>query len=256
MRGLILAAGRGRRLGPLGANRPKCMVPVGGRPLLHWQMEAFRRAGIRDIAIVRGFAGDALRMAATYLENPRWEVTNMVTSLRCAAEWLAGADTVVSYADLVYPARAIERLAAPRASQRAVEARPWPDIAVLYDPAWRELWQRRFTDPRSDAETFRLGSDGHTLVEIGARAADLDGIEGQYMGLLRLTPAGSARIIAEHAALDPVRRDSLDMTGVLRRLLAAGATIGAVAYDSWWCEIDTANDLLVAEEIVRREGLA
>lgn len=253
MRGLILAAGRGRRLGPLGADRPKCLVPVGGRPLLDWQMEAFARAGIRDVAIVRGFAGDSIDVAATYLENPRWEVTNMVSSLRCAAEWLAGADTVVSYADLVYPARAIERLAAPRAAQGALATFPWPDIAVLYDPAWRELWQRRFVDPRSDAETFRLAADGNTLAEIGARAGDLDAIEGQYMGLLRLTPAGSGRIFAEHTKLDPVQQDRLDMTGVLRRLLAAGTTIGAVAYDSWWCEIDTARDLSVAEEIVRRE---
>lgn len=254
MRGLILAAGRGRRLGPVGADRPKCLVPVGGRPLLHWQMEAFARAGIREIAIVRGFAGAKIDVAATYVENPRWEVTNMVTSLGCAADWLGGADTVVSYADLVYPARAIERLAAPHATDGSRAPFPWPDIALLYDPAWRALWQRRFADPRSDAETFRLAADGRSLFEIGARAGDLDEIEGQYMGLLRLTPAGSARILAEHAALEPAQRDRLDMTGVLRRLLRAGTSIGAVAYDSWWCEIDTDGDLAVAEQIVRGEG--
>ena len=243
MRGLILAAGRGRRLGSLGAERPKCLVPVGGRPLLDWQMEAFGRAGIGEIAIVRGFCGEQLHTTAHLIDNPRWETSNMVTSLAAAADWLALGDTIVSYADLVYPSRAIALLAAPQL----------PDVAVLYDPAWRALWERRFADPLSDAETFRLAADRRTVLEIGARATDVGEIKGQYMGLLRLTPTGSARILREHAAMESAARDRLDMTGMLRRLLAAGDAVGAVPYDSWWCEIDTPEDVEVAEEILRRE---
>ena len=44
MRGLILAAGRGSRMGALGDDRPKCLVELDGRPLLDRQIAALRAA--------------------------------------------------------------------------------------------------------------------------------------------------------------------------------------------------------------------
>jgi mannose-1-phosphate guanylyltransferase len=48
---VILAAGRGTRLGSLGEGRPKCMLPIAGKPLLQHTIEAMSRFGIRNIAI-------------------------------------------------------------------------------------------------------------------------------------------------------------------------------------------------------------
>ena len=55
MKAIILAAGRGSRMGGATAERPKCLVELSGRPLLDWQIHALRQGGIEDIAIVRGF---------------------------------------------------------------------------------------------------------------------------------------------------------------------------------------------------------
>jgi NDP-sugar pyrophosphorylase family protein len=51
MRALLLAAGEGRRLRPLTLDRPKPMLPVGGRPLLEHLVDLLRRHGIHEVAI-------------------------------------------------------------------------------------------------------------------------------------------------------------------------------------------------------------
>jgi MurNAc alpha-1-phosphate uridylyltransferase len=48
---MILAAGRGERMRPLSDTCPKPLLPVGGKPLIAWQIEALARAGLTDIVI-------------------------------------------------------------------------------------------------------------------------------------------------------------------------------------------------------------
>src|SRR5262249_61394707 len=85
MRAIILAAGRGSRLGPLGDGRPKCLVELSGKPLVERQVAALRGGGVSEIGIVRGYRLQMIQLpGGVYFENPRWSETNMVSSL-CAA---------------------------------------------------------------------------------------------------------------------------------------------------------------------------
>src|SRR5687767_12917090 len=106
VKAIILAAGSGSRLAPLTDDRPKCLVPVKGTPMLAWQVRALRAAGVSDISVVAGYRADQIEHEATQLGlrtylNPRYDVTNMVYSLFCAADALND-DVIVSYADIVY----------------------------------------------------------------------------------------------------------------------------------------------------------
>ena len=51
MNALIFAAGLGTRLKPLTDTMPKALVPLAGKPLLQWQVEKLRDAGITDIIV-------------------------------------------------------------------------------------------------------------------------------------------------------------------------------------------------------------
>jgi len=173
---------------------------------------------------VRGYRADLLAYPGlTLFENSRWAETNMVTSLSTAASWLRAEPLIVSYGDIFYRSELVRRLAqAPHA------------LAIAYDRTWRQLWSRRFADPLSDAETFRLDAAG-TLLEIGNRTTRIEDIQGQYMGLLKFTPSAWRAIEALLLQLDESARDRLDMTGLLRRLLQAGTVpIGTVATDGQW----------------------
>lgn len=52
---VILAAGEGQRLRPFTANRPKVMMKIAGKPILHHVVEALRKNGFEDIVIICGY---------------------------------------------------------------------------------------------------------------------------------------------------------------------------------------------------------
>lgn len=87
MKGLILAAGRGLRMGSLTVDIPKCLVRLAGRPLLDWQSAALVGAGIDELGIVTGYRAETLRnRGLPHFHNPHWATTNMVASLVRASE--------------------------------------------------------------------------------------------------------------------------------------------------------------------------
>jgi L-glutamine-phosphate cytidylyltransferase len=103
----------------------------------------------------------------------------------------------------------------------------------------------------SDAETFKFNSAGE-LLEIGGRTQTIEDIEGQYMGLLKFTPAGWNAVEEVLATLDAPSRDRLDMTGLLRRLLAAKSiVISTVGTDGEWGEIDNPGDVDLYQSMIR-----
>jgi L-glutamine-phosphate cytidylyltransferase len=230
-RGLILAAGRGSRLGDMTEDQPKGLVPLGGHSLIDWQIAALRAAEISDIAIATGYRGSLLAARGlTCFENPHWSETNMVMSLAGASAWLEQQPCIVSYADIFYAPDDLASLVSTTA-----------DIAVAYDPDWLALWSSRFDDPLDDAETFRMKGD--RLVEIGQKPSSVDQVEGQYMGLLRFSPVGWATIASLLDALPDDIRDRLDMTSLLQRLLDQDTPIGVCPISNGWGEVDHQSDL-------------
>ncbi len=81
---VILAAGRGSRLGGLTEHRPKSLLDVGGRTLLAHSLAALRTAGVTEAVVVTGYLQDRIVDAlAAQDEAPR------VRTIPCA-DWLEG----------------------------------------------------------------------------------------------------------------------------------------------------------------------
>jgi choline kinase len=233
MKAIILAAGRGSRLQGLTDQTPKCLVELDGRPLLEYQLEALRNAGISEIGIVTGYRRETLGgRGLIEFYNSRWDYTNMVSSLACADRWLLEETVIVSYSDIVYEPSAVISLIESSA-----------ELAITFDSNWLSLWSKRFEDPLEDAETFRFNIDGQ-LTEIGRRPKSAAEVQGQYMGLLRLTPPAWHEISCVREKLTPQERDRMDMTGTLQRVIEAGrVAITAIPYTGIWAEVDTESDL-------------
>ena len=80
MKAFILAAGLGTRLRSLGLDMPKVMVPIGGKPLLEYHLELFKRQGIREFIVnlhylpekITDYFGDGSRfgVSITYSLEP------------------------------------------------------------------------------------------------------------------------------------------------------------------------------------------
>jgi NDP-sugar pyrophosphorylase family protein len=65
---VVIAGGRGERLMPLTADRPKAMVEIAGRPLLHWVLLWLRDQGIRRVGIGVAYQGEKI---IEYIERER-----------------------------------------------------------------------------------------------------------------------------------------------------------------------------------------
>lgn len=237
MRALILAAGRGQRMGSYTETHPKCLMTLAGETLLTRQVCALRAAGADEIGIVTGWRGEAFaNMPLARFENPDWAATTMVASLSVASRWLTDDLTLVSYGDIVY---------SPAAATALADA-PSDDVSIAYDPDWLALWRRRFADPMTDAESFRVSPDG-AVREIGREGILAEEVHGQYMGLLRLTPEGYGALMQVLGTAP--EGTHLDMTALLSLALEAGVRIRGVPVPGPWCELDHPGDVALATRI-------
>jgi len=233
LRAIILAAGRGKRMKSSTRTMPKCLLEVRGKRLLDWQLSALRGAGIDDVAIVTGYRREMLSGCGLFeFHNPLWKTTDMVASLFCAGDWLAESPCIISYSDIFYDVSLIESMIQTSAP-----------IAVAYDPNWLELWSRRFANPLSDAETFRLNDD-NGVIEIGKPARKLEQIQGQYMGLISVTPEGWEEFSLIRSGMSPSEMSNSNMTEFLQKIIDAGRkSILGVPYENYWGEVDSQSDL-------------
>lgn len=239
MKVIILAAGRGSRLGERTKDRPKCMCTLGGRTLLDRCLDSLEQAGVLrgDIGIVTGYRSELFTVpGVTYFHNPDWEHTNMFCSLTMAQPWLERETCIVCYSDIVFHPNTI----------RALAASPAPLAITSYTGFW-SLWEQRMEHPLEDLETFRTDSAGR-LLEIGQKPEHREQIQGQFMGLLRFTPQSWDWVGQTICNPLPKPIEKLDMTTLLQGMLLQGFPIQTIPVDDLWLECDTQQDILTYEQ--------
>lgn len=240
MRTIILAAGQGTRLRPYTDEKPKCMVELAGEPLMHRQMNAMAKCGVIDnIAIVGGYRIDGLDpQNAEIHKNPRYDTTNMVSTLFCAQSFMEpGEDLLISYGDIVYE---------PKVLQAVLDCDA--PVCVAADQEWERLWRVRMDDPLSDAETFIMDSDGY-VQELGKKPDSYDQAQAQYMGLLKIRGDHVAKLLEvyenldRNAVFDGKDFDNMYLTSLVQHLIDIGWSVKACLIENGWLEVDTAEEL-------------
>lgn len=235
---VILAAGRGSRMGKATEHSHKCLTILNGKTLLSWQLGALSKAGTKDITVVRGYRSEMLVGDFNTAENPRWAETNMVSTLFCASKFEQ--DTIVSYSDIVYKSNHIKDLIEKDG-----------DIVITADKDWFSLWSSRFDNPLEDAETFQ--TNGDILTEIGQKSNKLINIKAQYMGLIKLSPKGWQIANSLFKSLKKDMQDNLDMTSLLSMLI--NKTVIKVCFvNGGWCEIDSYEDAMLYDSLLKNKG--
>lgn len=238
-RAIILAAGRGSRMGKETASKPKCLTKLADRHLLDWQLDALRSAGLDDITVVRGYRAEMLQGDFEVVDNKRWNETNMVGSLFTVSS--SDRSSIISYSDIVYHPDHVRRLEQSTA-----------DITITADVLWEELWKLRFENPLDDAETFK--SKNNSLIEIGQKTNDINDIQAQYMGLIKLSKNGWKTMYGLYNSFSDEKKDKMDMTSMLNALLRQGITIKVAFVNGKWCEADNYSDILAYENALREKN--
>ena len=236
-RALVLAAGRGSRMGTATDNSHKCLTMLAGKTLLNWQLISLKIAGINEITVVRGYKAEMLSGKFSVINNERWAKTNMVVSLFCAPSF--DGETIISYSDIVYKPEHVKALVNVNAN-----------VAITADTDWFRLWTERFEKPEEDAETF-ISKDG-LLKEIGGKTKNTKEIQAQYMGLLKFSQSGWSQAFQLFKSYPPVKQDKTDITSLLADLLRNKINISVVLVNGGWCEVDNYNDVLIYEKALNK----
>ena len=127
-------------------------------------------------------------------------------------------------------------------------------FCTTVDMNWLRLWRARNEDPIRDAETLRIDQNGY-IREIGKRPENLQQIEAQYMGLIKVSASMALRLMQAYDSLDPhglydgKARANMYMTSFLQHLIDTGNPLKAVKVESGWIEIDTTDDLRGYEQM-------
>jgi len=244
MRALLLAAGRGIRLGPLGLERPKCLLPFEGRSLLARHLECLRALGVSEIAVAVGYRADEVRaelsaagadLRVRAVENPRYERGSVVSLWTLREALCAGGDVILMDADVLYDAAILARL---------VER---PGNVFLMD--------RDFDD--TGEEAVKLCLRRGVPVEFRKRVAkdlDHDGV-GESVGFFRFGEAVARALAARCAAYVDAGRLDEPYEEAIRDLVLDDPTRFRVEDVTGlpWIEIDFPDDVRrAAEEVLPR----
>lgn len=249
MKAIILAAGQGTRLKKYTQDLPKGMLNFMGKTVIERQIETYRSAGISDIIVVKGFAGDKINYEGIkYYTNEEYASTNMVESLVRAKEEFND-DIIISYSDILFEKAMLEEL-----------MKNDSDYVVAVDDNWKEYWLARYGKIDFDTESLEIDT-GNNIISIGKENPKLEEIDSRYIGLLKFSSVGMEKILA---ILDNDYEEYLDkpwkqsgktirnayMTDLLHAISETGVKVKAHRFNNGWVEFDTNEDYEKALEWV------
>lgn len=235
----MLSAGQGRRLLPLTADRPKCLVELSGRSVLEWQLRALEAAGVREAVVVTGFGAasvdaelsslDLGRLTARTLFNPFYTVSDNLATCWLARGELAGGSLLLNGDTLVEPAIVERLLAAPQGPVT---------VAIDRKPAY-------------DADDMKVLTDGERLVSVGKT---IDVYDAESIGFLRFSAEGAA---AFGDVVDSIMRgpDGLKrwFLSVINELAQTPDMVRVQSIEGLgWGEMDFPEDVQKNAELTRR----
>jgi MurNAc alpha-1-phosphate uridylyltransferase len=160
---IILAAGRGERLRPLTDHVPKPLLPVGGRPLIEWQIERLARAGFCDLVInhahlgaqIEAALGDGRRFGARIRYSPEAPALETAGGIVQALPLLADAPFLVVSGDIHTEFDFTSLVARIDALARAPEAQA-AHLVLVDNPPWHAAGDMGLAGGRITRQGARL----------------------------------------------------------------------------------------------------
>ena len=236
--GVILAGGRGRRMGGLNW-LPKVLLPVRGRPVLAHQLEQLKRLGIERVVIVAGYRKE---MVLDYLETTgrlgkgvevveQRKQRGSGDALLCVESVVRGS-FVLCLGDIVFvPNEHVRQLVDP-----LLRGECSATVAVVDEP-----------DPERLAKNFRVElNGGDRIVRVVEKPKDgLPGLKG--CGVYAFTP----EVFRAARRTPRTSGGVLGITETLQTLIELGSPVLAARVCRWDANLTHADDLAACEDFLR-----
>ena len=258
MKGVLVAAGLGSRMGAFTEAKPKCLLPVAGGTVYEHTLSLLRSAGCQEIIVVTGHLAEQLHRPDVALRhNPGYRDNNILHSLMHARDAFDG-PLIVSYSDIWVEPHIYQSL-----------LRQKGDIVIAVDNDWLPYYEGRSQHPVAEAENA-LVDDAGRVIATGKHldpAAARGGFCGEFLGLMKLSADGARRFAdvfddldRQLSPLEPFQQAAewrkAYITDMLQELVDRGETVDAAVIKRGWAELDTAEDYERLERIAARQGLS
>lgn len=239
MKAIILAAGEARRLRPITDHTPKCMLMVGEKRIIDYQLSNLKEAGITDVVFVLGFNAAMItshleeqypEFTFTFLINPDYATTNPAYSLCLAKPYLTEGALYLN-ADVICHPDIIKHIVFS----------PHDSITALQKTSWEE-----------EEVNIILDETDQVILEIG-KHIQKDSSRGEFIGVTKISPGFAQTLIPvleKFVADNELKKFAADALNVA---IQQGEVLYALdVSDLPAIEIDTPEDYARAEEKIAR----
>ncbi len=228
MKAIILAAGRGKRLIPLTDNMPKCLLKVGNRRIIEYQLESLSRVGIKDIVIVTGHLAENIKEfcgnSFKYVHNYNYLKTDNLFSLWIARNELKK-EFIYLYSDMLFEPKILKKLVSFRG-----------DFVFVVE------------EKTCCGEEMRVRERNGCIVELSKEIPTEDSF-GEFIGIAKFSEKGRRILMAEIERIIRSGDIKADIAVAITNLAEKGNSIKICMTDDLpWIEIDTEERLREAEE--------
>lgn len=237
MKVIILSAGQGKRLLPLTAKIPKCLLKIQGKTLLDWQIGELHKCGIDQVTVVTGYGADKVesslrenygrqRIRTHY--NPDYATTDNLVSCWKVREEM-NEDFILLNGDTLFEAAALKSL---------LTSSPNPiTVAINHKASY-------------DTDDMKVSLSGTRLHRVG-KNIPRDEIHGESIGMILFRGDGP---MIFRDGLEKALSDSQSVHSWYLSVVDAIAREKTVLTCSitglLWCEVDYPADLKRAGSVV------
>jgi NDP-sugar pyrophosphorylase family protein len=230
---VVLAAGRGTRMGEMTVETPKPMLQVHGRPLLEHVLERLAAAGVERFLIVVGYRREVItehfrdwRLPIDFrVQDP---IDGTGSAARLARDFVAGDPFFLTFGDIIVEPAAYQRSAAVIARYPATMAvlgvkhvdDPWQGAAVYVDESGRIT--KVIEKPPKGTSTTPWNSAGLYAMQPGVF---------EYLERLR-----------------PSVRNEYELTSIFEMMLADGMELRIADVGEDWRDVGRPEDLAALNE--------
>jgi len=238
MKAVILSAGQGKRLLPLTADNPKCLLNIEGQSVIEWQIGELAKSGIDRVAVVAGYHADRVEqlLARHYdprrvdvIYNPTYSWADNLFSCWVARDEMCQ-DFVLLNGDTLFESAVLNRL---------MKAPVQPVTVVTHKK------------PYYDADDMKVSLRGDRLVNIGKKLP-ADKVDAESIGMILFRERGPLmfRNAIEKALHDPSAIKNWYLSVIAK--MAQSMPVWTISANGLrWCEIDFPADLQQARRVVQ-----
>ncbi len=233
---IVLAASRGSALQDLTKERPKVMIPIGGKPLLRHLLDEFKLLNINTTHVVAGYKAEAINIPGITVHiNEDYESTSELQSLVCA-EAVFHDDMIITYGDLMFRGYILRELMEKQNELVVVIDSASKDEHISGSPDYA------YCDQSDNRSMFRQDVLLKHISE--KKSTDIDQASGRWIGMLKANKEGG-RWIKEALESLKARSDyhKLSMPDLLNYLIENEKPIHVHYINGHWLDINVLNDL-------------